>query len=296
MSEFETITVRPLTTRIGAEVEGLDLSQAMDNRQTEEFHKALAKHRVLFFRDQHMTPEQQKNVARMFGELAGVPFVKSLDGHPEIVEIVKEADEVGTYNFGGDWHTDMTFLEEPAVVSVLYGKEMPETGGDTKFASTEDAYDALSDGLKRTLAGMSAMHSGAKSYGLSGKYAKGLVADKSMEINPDSKGDEEVAHPVVRINPMTGRPALYVNPNFTTRFKGMTADESAPLLNYLYAHMTRDEFTCRFKWTTNAVAIWDNRVTLHRAINDYDGSRRVAHRVTAVGDRPAAFPIESLHA
>ncbi|MEQ9554645.1 MAG: TauD/TfdA family dioxygenase [Rhodospirillales bacterium] len=288
MSEYETITVRPLATNIGAEIEGLDLSRPMDNRQTEEFHRAFAKHHVLFFRDQTMTPDQHKAVGRMFGELAGVPFIKSLEGHPEIVEIVKEAEEVKTYNFGGDWHTDMTFLKEPAVASVLYGREIPETGGDTKFASTEAAYAALSDGMKRLLAGLTAMHSGAKSYGVAGKFAKSKV--ESMKINPDEAGDAEVEHPVVRVNPMTGQPALYINPNYTVRLKDMTAEESAPLLNYLYSHMTRDEFTCRFKWTADAVAIWDNRVTMHRAINDYDGTRRVAHRVTAVGDRPEAFP------
>lgn len=289
MQAYETITVMPLAMAIGAEIGGLDLSRPLNNRQAEEFHRAFVEYQVIFLRDQTLTPEQHLAVGRMFGDVCGIPYVKSVDGYPEIVEIVKEAEEVKTYNFGGAWHTDMTFLKEPALASVLYGLETPKTGGDTKFASLTAAYAALSDGMKRMLSGLNAVHSGGRSYGRSGKYATGQASAKSMQINSVEAAEEEVIHPVVRRHPETGSPMLYVNPNFTERFVGMTKEESAPILDYLFAHMTRDEFTCRFKWTPGAVAIWDNRATMHRAVNDYDGSRRVMHRVTVAGDRPAPF-------
>ena len=177
--EYETITVHPLTTSIGAEIEGLDLSRPLDNRQAEEFHRAFLEHQVIFLRGQAITPDQQKAIGRMFGELCSIPYVKSLDGHPEITEIIKEPEERKTYNFGGAWHTDMSFLKEPALASILYGLETPDTGGDTKFASTRAAYDALSPGLQRTLESLSALHAGAASYGNKGKYATGKASAKS---------------------------------------------------------------------------------------------------------------------
>lgn len=288
MSDYETITVTPMASAIGAEISGIDLSKPMDNRQAEEFHQAFVDHQVIFVRDQTLTPEQHKSLGSMFGELCETPFVKSLDGHPEIIEIIKEPEERGAYNFGGKWHTDLTFNQEPAIASVLYGLEVPKTGGDTVFASTAAAYETLSEGMRHMLDGMTAMHWGGRSYGNQGKYAKGAAPQTVMGINAEDDAGAEVEHPVVRVHPVTGRRSLYVNPNFTIRFKDMTEAESQPLLDFLYAHMTRDEFTCRFKWTPGSVAIWDNRATMHRAVNDYDGSRRVAHRVTIGGDRPQA--------
>ena len=293
MTTYETIVVRPLTANIGAEIEGLDLSKPLDNRQSEELYRAFLEHHVVFLRGQDMTPEQHMTAGRLFGEICGIPFVKSVEGYPEIVEIVKEAEERKTYNFGGNWHTDMTFLEEPSKASVLYGLEVPAAGGDTKFASTTAAYEALSPVMKDILEGLTALHTAGRSYGKAGKFAGSNASTKSMQIDASEDAEAEIEHPIVRVHPETGRKALYVNPNYTLRIKGMAEDESAAILNFLYAHMVRDEFTCRFRWTPGAVAIWDNRVTMHRAVNDYDGSRRVMHRVTIAGDRPVAAAAES---
>ena len=288
MTTYETIVVRPLTANIGAEIEGLDLSKPLDNRQSEELYRAFLEHHVVFLRGQDMTPEQHMTAGRLFGEICGIPFVKSVEGYPEIVEIVKEAEERKTYNFGGNWHTDMTFLEEPAKASVLYGLEVPAAGGDTKFAATAAAYDVLSPRMQEILESLTGIHTGGRSYGKSGKFAGSGTSTKSMQIDASDDADAEIEHPIVRVHPETGRKALYVNPNYTLRIKDLAEDESAAILNFLYAHMVRDEFTCRFQWTPGAVAIWDNRVTMHRAINDYDGARRVMHRVTIGGDRPVA--------
>jgi taurine dioxygenase len=277
--------ITPLTPVIGAEIAGVDLGR-VSNHDAEAIHAALLEHKVLFFRDQRLSPEQHKAVGRLFGELIVVPFVAPMAGHPEIIEIVKEADERGIYNFGGNWHTDLTYLETPAKISVLYGVDIPAVGGDTLFASLPDAFEALSSGLQRLLMGLTGVHTASRSYGTRGKFAQGTIADGGMDVRPSVDADREVEHPVVRTHPETGRRCLYVNPNFTFRFKDMTEAESKPLLDFLFAHMTRDEFTCRFRWTPGAVAIWDNRQTMHRAMNDYDGHRRVTRRVTVGGDRP----------
>jgi len=230
--------------------------------------------------------EQHKAVGKLFGDLVKVPFVASVPDHPEIFEIIKLPEERGIYNFGGNWHTDMTYLQEPARVSVLYGVEMPASGGDTMFASLEDAYSALSPGMQRLLEGMTGIHTADRSYGTAGKFASDSIADEGMDVRPSAEAAAQIEHPVVRTHPETGRKALYVNPNFTFNFKDMTEDESKPLLDFLFKHMTRDEFVCRFRWTSGAVAIWDNRCTMHRALNDYDGHRRIVRRVTAGGDKP----------
>ena len=242
---------------------------------------------VVFFRDQDLDdPERQKHAAQLFGEPVAIPFVKSLEGHPEIIDIVKEAEDVGKYNFGGNWHTDTSFLETPAMGSLLYALDVPPRGGDTLFADLYAAYDTLSDGLKETLGGLTALHSGIRSYGSQSKFQGGKNASVSMAIDANEEGDRLIEHPVVRTHPETGRKGLFVNPNYTIRFKGWSEAESKPLLDFLYAHAIRDEFICRFRWERGSVAVWDNRCLMHRAVNDYEGHRRHMRRVTLQGDRP----------
>ncbi len=281
---YESIAVKPLGGTIGAEISGVDLGARLSNRVVEEIHEALLEYLVVFFRGQNLTPEQLVTFGRHFGEVYAIPFVAGLAERPEVIEIVKEADEVRTHNFGGTWHTDMSFEEAPAMASVLYALETPPKGGDTIFANMYAAYESLSPALQETLAGMTAMHSAKRSYGSRGRFSAGGTA--GMRIATGAAGDAEVEHPVVRTHPETGRRCLFVNPNYTIRFRDMTEEESRPLLDFLNARAHREEFTCRFRWEPGSVAFWDNRCTQHRAVNDYDGHRRRMHRITLRGDRP----------
>jgi taurine dioxygenase len=210
-------------------------------------------------------------------------FVEGMADNDEILEVRKEEHE--TRNFGGGWHSDVSYLEKPALGSVLYAREVPAFGGDTMFANQYLAYETLSDGLKELLGSMRAMHSARNSSGL---YAARRVAGNksSMGIRYVEEAHAEVDHPVVRTHVESGRKCLYVHGGFTTRFQDMSEEESAPLLNYLYDHAVRPEFTCRFRWEKGSIAFWDNRCVQHNAINDYNGQRRIMHRVTIEGERP----------
>lgn len=284
------IEIRPLTTALGAEVLGVDLSGPLSNAEFDTVHRALLEHLVIFFRDQEISPEQQIGFGRKFGALDVHPFAPALEDHPEVMTIVKEPDDESGIRFGGIWHSDTTFYEEPVMGSILYAREVPETGGDTMFANMYLAYETLSEGMKQMLADMRAVHSPAKSYGKGGRLSDTGKANKniSMKTRTDDGDDiyAEVVHPVIRTHPETGRKGLYVNPNFTVRFEGWTKEESAPLLHYLCTHAVQPEFTCRFRWQKGSIAFWDNRCTQHLALFDYQGQRREMHRVTVSGSRP----------
>jgi taurine dioxygenase len=280
-----SIAIAPVAGALGAEISGIDLAAGMDDSVFEQVHQAFLEHQVLFFRDQVLTPDEHKAFARRFGSLNVHPFIAGIEGHPEVMEFIKEPHETG-YNVGGRWHTDTTFLPEPALGSVLYAHEVPPYGGDTLFANMYLAFDTLSAGMQRMLEGLRAIHSGAASYGKGGSFDRNRRQGQGRMSIAIGEELDEVSHPVVRAHPETGRKLLFVNRNFTRRFDGMTEAESAPLLQFLYAHAQRPEFTCRFRWQAHSVAFWDNRCTQHLAINDYDGFRRRMHRVTINGDRP----------
>ncbi len=275
------IEVQPISGALGAEISGIDLAQDLSNEQFDAVHQAFLDHQVIFFRDQKITHSQHMGFARRFGTLNIHPYVKGMDKHPEIMQIVKEpSDKV---NFGGGWHTDMSFLEEPALGSLLYAKEVPSFGGDTLWANQYLAYETLSDGMKEMLAPLKAVHT-AK-----GEYSeRGHSAQKRGSMDVATAGDDvpSFEHPVVRTHPETGRKALYVNPAFTEKFVGMTRRESLPLLKFLFDHCTQEGFTCRFRWSAGALAFWDNRCAQHFALNDYQGQRRHMERVTVNGGRP----------
>jgi taurine dioxygenase len=284
---YQSIELRPVAGSLGAEVAGVDLARPLGNSVAAEIRRAFVEHLVLFFRDQELTPEQHLTVSRLFGPLSRVPYVRHMADYPDIIAVLKEAEERKISTFGNAWHSDFSFLPEPPLGSVLYGREVPSHGGDTLWSNMYEAYEALSDGMKRLLGGLRAMHSG-RPYGVGG-VPKDLKTSRSIEMernNPEA--DRELAHPVVRLHPESGRKALFVNSIYTTRFEDMTEAESRPLLDYLFEHCIRPEFTCRFRWAPGSLAIWDNRCTLHYAVNDYDGQRRLMHRTTIAGERPIA--------
>lgn len=282
--EYRTFSVNLLCGAGGAELSGVDASKPLAAETVVELRRALAEHCVLFLRDQDLTPEQQKAFARNFGPLAATPFIKPLEGHPEMMRIVREASETKKLNFGGRWHTDMTFSPEPVLGTCLYARESPAVGGDTIWSNQMLAFEALSPGMQKLLEGLTVMHSAKRSYGPQGAYADDDL--KSMRIQVSEEGLKEQPHPCVRTHPVTGRRILFVNRVYSIRFEGMTEDESAPLLEFLNRHSQRPEFQIRFRWREGSLALWDNRSTQHLAVNDYAGYRRVMDRLTIAGDRP----------
>lgn len=260
----------------GAVVSGVDLA-VLSEAEVAGLRRAFLEHGVLFFSDQKLEPREHIAFAKRFGSIVVNKFFPENTEHPEIAEVRKEKEQ--RTNIGGGWHADHSYDDEPALGSILVARELPESGGDTMFANLFAAYDALSDGLKQTLGTLRAKHSNRHLYGAQGIYRK-------SDLAPQLKSEEGVGdatHPVVIRHPESGRKALYVNPGHTLHFEGWTAAESQTLLQYLYQHATRPEFTCRYRWSPGSVAFWDNRSSWHYAINDYHGSRRLMHRITLSG-------------
>lgn len=278
----ETIQATPIAGALGAEITGVSLADDLSDETIAAIRAALLEHLVVFFRDQELTPEKQIAFARRFGALEEHDFVKGLPDHPEIIRVLREADET-SMNFGGAWHSDVTHQERPAMGSVLYALDVPAHGGDTLFANQYLAYETLSPGLRRMLDGLTAIHTARGPFGPDGRSTTNW---RNMQVETNEKALEEMEHPVVRTHPETGRKCLFVNRTFTVRFKDMTERESQPLLEFLFEHASQESFTCRFHWTPGAIAFWDNRAVLHYALNDYSGHRREMHRVAISGDRP----------
>ena len=287
--EFRTFGVDPLCGAGGAEISGLDLSKPLSEQTVSELRRALADYCVLFFRDQKLEPDEQKAFARQFGPLAETPFIKPLDGHPEMMRVVREANETKKQNFGGRWHSDMTFQAEPVLGTVLYSRVSPPVGGDTVWTNQMLAFDSLSERMQRMLEKLTVMHSAKRSYGPQGTYADDDL--KGMRINASELALQETPHPCVRTHPENGRKILFVNWVYAIRFQDMTEEESAPLMDFLNRHSQRPEFQIRFRWRAGSLAFWDNRSTQHLAVNDYAGYRRVMDRVTIAGDKPCFTPV-----
>lgn len=277
------MSVRPVAPACGAEVFGIDLASA-SAQDMQQVQQALAQHSVLFFRGQKFTPTQQLEVTRRFGPILRVPYIKHLEEYPDIIAVLKEADERKISTFGGTWHSDFSFLDEPPSLTLLYALELPELGGDTLWSSQYAAYEALSPGMQKLLDPLRAVQT-AWPHGTRGPGAGAAVSRSVGMVRNDPSADREVLQPVVRVHPVTGRKALFVNPVYTQYFEGMSEEESRPLLQYLFHHAVRAEFTCRLRWEPGTLAVWDNQCLLHLAINDYDGSRRLLHRTTVAGQR-----------
>ena len=280
---YEKITLNPIAGAMGVEIEGVDLSQPLDNKTFDEIHQAFLENLVIIFHDQNLTPEQCKAFAQRFGPLEIYPFVKGLDDHPEIFEIRKEPDE--QRNFGGRWHSDMSFSDQPPVGTMLYALEMPSKGGDTMLTNLYNAYDTLSDGMKDLLDGVQAEYSAA----LKGSGGRAAVMNMTrFNVDNLDRAEQAALHPIVRTHPETQRKALYVSAGHLTRFEDMTEEESKPMLDYLREHAAQPDFTCRVRYRKGTLCLWDNRCTQHRALNDYQGERRVMHRLTVGGgDHPS---------
>jgi len=270
--------VKRVAGALGAEITGIDLRE-LDDRSTAALRAAWLEHLVLFIRGQSLDAAQYLAFARRIGEVIEYPFVKGLADYPMITPVVKLEDE--RVNFGGIWHSDTAYLEQPPMASMLLAREIPPYGGDTLFANMYAAYEALSPGMRTMLDGLYAENSSAKA---------DVTRTREDRIRSDGRADARKEysawHPVVRTHPETGRKALYVNVGHTVRFRDMTEEESAPILRFLCDHLVRPEFTCRFTWQVGSLALWDNRCAQHNPVNDYHGFRRVMHRITLAGDRP----------
>lgn len=277
---YRTLEVVRIAGALGAELRGLDLRQPLSDPQLTELRRAWLEHLVVFLHDQPLDADQYLAFARRIGEPIEYPFVKGLPEHPEIIEVKKLEHE--TSNFGGIWHSDTVYLERPPMASMLLAHEVPPYGGDTLFANMYLAYETLSEGLRRTLDSLVAVNSSAKA---------DVSRTREERIKSDGRTQAQRTllseHPVVRTHPETGRKALYVNVAHTLCFKGWSEEESRPLLEYLHQHQVRVEHTCRFVWRPHSIAMWDNRCALHNPVNDYHGFRRVMHRISLAGDRPA---------
>lgn len=275
--DFKHIQVTRLAGAIGAEISGVDVSAELPDEVIAEITEALNEHHVIFFRDQTLEPKRQAAFAARFGPLIPYPMVKGIDGTDEVVPVIKNPDE--RMNFGGIWHADTTYLEEPPMGAMLYAVELPPFGGDTLFANMHLAFETLSPSLQQFLEGLTVVQNSAKAE---------VTRTREDRIKEDGGQRMQLIaeHPAVITHPRTGRKSLYVNSGHTERFKEMTLEESEPLLKFLFAHQSRPEFTCRFHWTPGAMAFWDNYASQHNPINDYHGFKRLMHRVTIGGGKP----------
>jgi taurine dioxygenase len=273
------MNIHPIAGALGAVISGVDLSLGLSAAQAADIRQVFLQHKVIFLRQQKLTPQQFLDFAKAMGEPIEYPFVKGLEGFAQIIEVKKLEHE--KVNFGGIWHSDTTYLEVPPMGSMLLSLEVPPYGGDTMFANQCLAYESLSATMKNMLAGLVGISSSAKAD--VSKTREDRIKSDGKEAAPKSYLAE---HPLVRTHPETGQKALFVNVAHTAGIKGMTDEESAPLLQFLFQHQIKPEFTCRFAWEPNAIAFWDNRCAQHNPVNDYHGFRRVMHRITLQGDRP----------
>jgi taurine dioxygenase len=289
------LDIRPLSANIGAELRGVDLKADLSDEQVQAIRQALLDHKVIFFPEQHLDPIQHLAFANRFGEATeGHPVLPGLKGHPEVFQI--DYQDYGASQVYGDiaehyeakgvsWHTDVTFVERPPLGSLLNAVVIPEAGGDTYFSNQQAAYAALSEPLRAFLDDLTAIHDGTATFAPALEYLEREGKEGSWE-GEAIRALEPVEHPVVRTHPETGEKALFVNPGFTSRIKELKLAESNALLEYLYAHSVRPEFTVRYHWTQGTLGFWDNRVTQHSVVGDIGDNARVIQRVTLRGDEP----------
>jgi len=268
---------------LGAAVTGIDLGTVTEGGQLDGVRRALADHLVVFLPGQDLDLDALERITDLLGGRDTTPFVSPLENRPYVIRVIKEPED--QLNFANAWHSDLSYLPEPPSYTLLHAWDVPPFGGDTIWSNQYLAFETLSRGLKQTLTGLRAVHSAGMAYGTGGFLDK--VKDlTSMAITPSADAYAEHVHPVVIAHPVTGRAALYVNPVYTTRFEGWNPVESQELLGHIYRHATSENFTCRLRWARHTLAIWDNRCTMHNALNDYAGERREMFRTSVKGSGP----------
>lgn len=274
----QTFEFAPIAGALGAEVRGIDLRKPLNEQDFEKLHQGLVDHLVLFFRDQPIQPEDHSRLASYFGEFLPHPAYPNPEGFPEITKLINSKENPSKIE---QWHTDMTFMKNPPLGSILYAKEIPDFGGDTLFANMELAFEALSDRWQRFLDGLVAVHD--FQFGFKESLAEEGGRERLAQAIIDNP---PVEHPVVRRHPVTGRKCIFVNCLFTSHIKGMSESESNAVLHFLYNHVINPDFACRFRWQQHSIAFWDNRATQHKPVNDYFPKYREMWRITIKGDVP----------
>ena len=274
--------IKKLTGSLGAEINGIDLSNDINEDLFELINQALLDNLVIVFRNQKLSPERQIEISKMFGQLNTHPYILGNSKYPEIVDVVTNPDDKG--NFGGDWHADVTFLEEPDAITLLYAVDVPEYGGDTLFSNQILAYEKMSENMKRFIDELHSKHTVGLIFGNNGYYSNNNLS--GIGTKDESKANTEVVHPLVVTHPVTGKKSLYVNWSYTNRIVELSVEESKSILKLLFAMSTKEVYTCRIKWDPGTFAIWDNRSVIHNALYDYRGQKRVMRRTTIKGKKP----------
>jgi taurine dioxygenase len=286
---YSLIKTVPLASAIGAEIQGLNVS-TMSDAQFSQVKAALYHYKMIYFRDQNLTIEDQERLTLRFGAFGTDAYTKGMLGHPNVQHVLKEASTKVDRVFGEGWHTDSPFLPQPPAISLLYARHVPPYGGDTWWANCELAYEFLSDGMKAMLQGLRVHMTAREAIRLTIKkdeQGKEIVGDMKMVMNNEAEIIKGNFHPLVRTHPETGKKALYVDPLYAQGIMGMKDEEAKPLLNYLASHIARDDFTCRLRWSAGTLVLWDNRICQHKAFNDYDGHKREMIRTMVNGEVPA---------
>ncbi len=292
---YDHIEARPLAAAMGAEIRGVAIAGIGDAAFAEVLD-ALFRHKMIFFRDQDVSHAGQEAFSLRFGPFAEDAYTKGVPGHPDVQPVIKEADTRTGMVFGSGWHTDSPFLATPPAISMLYGVDIPPYGGDTIWANAALAYAALSDGMKRMLAPLKVHMSMQRVLDTARAVASRddsplgrLAATRSTDTLPDeiARKVQGTSHPLVRTHPVTGEKSLYCDETYSVGIEGFTEAEAEPLLKFLVAHITQPAFTCRLRWEPRTFALWDNRICVHQAFNDYDGFRREHYRTTVAGEVPS---------
>lgn len=280
----EGLVVEPCENGFGAWITGLDLSRPLDGETLAAVKAAFARHAVVSFPDQPLSLDELEAFTLQIGPFGEDPFIKPMEGRPNVLELRREPDEKAT-NFGAGWHSDWSFQPQPPAATLLRAEVVPPVGGDTLFADCARAYEALSETMKQLLAPLRAVHSAARPYGTSGVFAR-ETEKRTMQIVTSKEAEKTQVHPLVRTHPVTGRKALFVSPVYTVGIDGLTDKEAGAILGFLFAHMTQPQFVYRHAWARGTLLMWDNRCTVHFAEGGYDGHLRVMHRTTVAGDTP----------
>jgi len=283
IDSHSSLNIRPLTGVLGAEIFDLDLT-TLNDHQVEVLRSAICRHEIVVIRNQSIDAVEQSQFSRQLGPVGEVPFVVTRPDAPDVIKVVKEADEGQSFNFGGAWHSDFSFQQEPPSFTILAAVDLPPWGGDTVFSSMSAAWDGLPQVIKDQVLPLQAVHTARDAY--SRRMQPLHSGMRGMEIICDDSANAEQRHPLVCRHPETGRWVLFYNRAYVRDIHGMDRSEAEALMGFLHQHTTEARFTYRHRWQLGDVVIWDNRSTQHLALNDYAGFRRELNRTTVAGSRP----------